>query len=80
MARSHIARPLAGAVFGVVAYLIFVVVIDATGATANRSGTLVYDVVAFLVGYREDTFRQLIIRATDLLLAPGKVTPAAEEG
>jgi hypothetical protein len=28
-------------------------------------------VVAFLVGYREETFRSLIKRATDLLLSPG---------
>jgi RsiW-degrading membrane proteinase PrsW (M82 family) len=78
----HISRPLLGAVLGMVAYLIFVVVIDATGVQAKTSGNLVYYVVAFLVGYREETFHGLIQRATDVLftsatkhLKPGEGRP-----
>jgi hypothetical protein len=67
----HIARPLLGAVLGMVAYLVFVVVIDATGVQAKRSGTLVYYLVAFLVGYSEDTVQLLLKRATDVLFASG---------
>jgi hypothetical protein len=63
----HAARPLLGAVLGTIAFLIFVVVIDATGVQAKTSGNLVYYVIAFLVGYREATFHVLIQRATDLL-------------
>ena len=65
----HIGRPFLGAVLGTVGYLIFVVVINATGAKANTSGNAVYYLVAFLVGYREQTFQMLIQRATDSLFA-----------
>jgi hypothetical protein len=67
----HIARPFLGAVLGMVAYLVFVVVIDATGVQAKRSGTLVYYLVAFLVGYSEDAVQLLLKRATDVLFASG---------
>jgi hypothetical protein len=67
----HIARPLIGAALGTVAYLIFVAVVDATGAKAKTQGSLAYYIVAFLVGYREETFRNLIKRATDVLIGPG---------
>jgi hypothetical protein len=63
----HVSRPISGAIVGIVAYLIFVVVIGATGITPKTTGTVVYDLVAFLVGYREDTFRSLVLRATDAL-------------
>jgi hypothetical protein len=63
----HASRPLLGAVLGIVAYLIFVVVIDATGTQAKTSGNLVYYLAAFLVGYRETTFQGLIQRAVDVL-------------
>ncbi len=42
-------------------------VVDATGAKAKTSGTLVYDLVAFLVGNREQNFHDLIQRATSAL-------------
>ncbi len=38
---------------------------------------IIYYVVAFLVGYREETFRDLIKRATDLILKPGTPPSAA---
>jgi len=65
----HIGRPFLGAVLGTVGYLIFIVVINATGAKANTAGNAVYYLVAFLVGYREKTFQMLIQRATDSLFA-----------
>lgn len=65
----HYLRPLVGVALGVVSYLIFVVVIAATGTSPIRKGTLVYYLVAFVVAYREETFRSLIKRATDVLLA-----------
>src|SRR4249920_769611 len=38
---------------------------------------LLYYLVAFLVGYREETFRELIKRLVDIILAPGNVKTAA---
>jgi len=37
---------------------------------------LLYYLVAFLVGYREETFRELIKRLVDIILAPGTVQTA----
>ena len=76
----HIARPLTGATLGVIAFLIFVVVVNASTASgqpppptaqaAPPAGKLVYYLIAFVVGYREQTFQTLIKRVTDLLLSP----------
>jgi hypothetical protein len=63
----HASRPLVGAVLGMVAFLIFVVVIDATGAQAKTSGNLVYYLAAFLVGYKEAAFQSLVQRALAVL-------------
>ncbi|MHB1555642.1 MAG: hypothetical protein ACYCZP_17205 [Acidimicrobiales bacterium] len=71
----HVARPFLGAVVGSVGFLVFIVVIRATGSTVSTTtttGTAAFDLVAFLVGYREEVFRQLLKRATDVLLAPGR--------
>jgi hypothetical protein len=64
----HLSRPISGAIVGTIAYLVFVVVISATGTQPRLTSTLAYDLVAFIVGYREDTFRDLVARATDVLL------------
>jgi hypothetical protein len=41
------------------------------GSPPGPSSLLPYYVLAFLVGFREDTFRNLIKRAADILLGPG---------
>jgi RsiW-degrading membrane proteinase PrsW (M82 family) len=71
----HFARPIMGAVAGSVGYLVFISVIHSTGAsTPSHSvvGSAVFDLVAFLIGYREEVFRELLRRAVDILLSPGK--------
>ncbi len=75
----HIARPLVGAVVGTIAYFIYLLLIKVTGENAPTATEPVIDlipfyVVAFLVGYREETFRNLIKAVTDLLLKPAGVT------
>jgi len=86
----HMARPLFGAVLAIVAFFIFLLLIGATGQTpafatpggdSQASDLIVYYVVAFLVGYREETFRELVKRVTDLLFVktqqpPGSGLPA----
>jgi len=70
----YIARPFTGAALGAVAYIVFVGVIRAAGlqpGTQDSIGKLVYFAVAFLVGFREETFRQLIARLGDLIIGPG---------
>jgi hypothetical protein len=84
----HIGRPLFGAVLGMIAFFIFVVTVTASGtppqfldntaAAPAAKDVIIYYIVAFLVGYREQTFRELIKRATDLILKPGTGAPAAQ--
>jgi hypothetical protein len=72
----HLARPLFGAVLAIMAFFIYLLLINATGqtppfatpgATTPASDLVVYYVVAFLVGYREESFRELVKRVTDLV-------------
>jgi membrane protease YdiL (CAAX protease family) len=67
----HYARPVVGAVIGSVGALLFYVIGDLANSNPIRVNATVFDVVAFLVGYREASFRELIQRATDLLIRPG---------
>jgi len=65
----HLSRPLIGAALAVVAVLILQAGVLAAGKEPSNSGLLYY-LVAFLVGYREETFRDLIKRLVDVILAP----------
>jgi hypothetical protein len=81
----HIGRPIFGAVLGTVAFFIFVAIGSAAGSAprflesqnTKAKDYIVFYIVAFLVGYREETFRELIKRATDLILKPGTPPPSA---
>jgi hypothetical protein len=79
----HVARPMVGALVGVIAVLIFlagVLAVGAQGAAGTGATTgdkdLLYYVVAFVVGYREETFRGLIKRAADLIFTSPAATPS----
>ena len=73
----HVARPFIGASLGVVSVLVFKAGILAVGSTPPSPGqssipnNLLHYVIAFLVGYREETFRELIKRLVDVILTPG---------
>jgi hypothetical protein len=73
----HFTRPLVGAALGVVAVLIFQAGILAVASTPSppkgvtAPPNLLYYLIAFLVGYREETFRELIKRLADVVLTPG---------
>lgn len=76
----HVARPLIGVALGVVSVLIMQAGVLAVGSTPIPNQTtkpiptnLLYYLEAFLVGYREETFRELIKRLVDIILAPGNV-------
>jgi len=87
----HIARPLTGSIMGLVAFFLLILINtvsgttpgiitsakDASDADALAGGMIAYWVLAFLVGYREETFRELIKRATDLILNPSGNAKAA---
>jgi IPT/TIG domain len=76
----HYSRPLVGATVAVLAVMIFMAGILAIGSDptpgtntthASITKNLAYYVIAFVVGYREKTFRELIKRVVDVILAPG---------
>jgi hypothetical protein len=76
----HVARPLTGSALGAMGYIIFLAVLRATGVnlgTQDALGRYVYYAIAFAVGFREETFRQLFTRLADLLLGPGQPHPPA---
>lgn len=67
----HVARPFVGAVVAVVAVLIIQAGILAVGVEPTEKGAgakdLLYYVIAFIVGYREKTFRDMVKKAADLI-------------
>jgi hypothetical protein len=72
----HWSRPVLGASFGAISVLIFEAGILAVGSTPTASTqnvprNLLYFLAAFVVGYREETFRELIKRLTDVIFSPG---------
>ena len=78
----HLARPLLGMLTGTVAVLIVLFVITGVSGspipsgeeTYSPSGIAVLFVFAFVVGYREETFRTLVKRVLDVILGPGDTT------
>jgi hypothetical protein len=75
----HLSRPLVGASLAVIGVLIVQAGVLAIGSspTVNTETpkNLLYYLIAFLFGYREETFRELIKRLVDLILAPSKPSP-----
>jgi len=78
----HLSRPVVGAALAVVSVLILKAGVLAIGSAPTEPGAqappqnLLFYLVSFLVGYREETFRELLKRLVDLLLAPATAKPA----
>ena len=77
----HWARPFIGIVLSSFAVLAFQAGVLAVGTSTTTSSTgvtnpkyLFYYVVAFIVGYREETARELIKRVADVIIGPGDTT------
>jgi hypothetical protein len=72
----HYSRPMLGAIIGPIGCLIFVVLADAANEKPLTPSPTFYDVVAFVLGYREASFRQLITKVIDtIVLPPGAKSP-----
>jgi hypothetical protein len=87
LAYWHLARPVLGAFSGTIGVLIVVLVVKSvtpstTGTTAlyDKPGIATLTVIAFVIGFREATFRALIERVVDVILAPGETATAAAAG
>jgi hypothetical protein len=75
-ATWYVARPFVGAVFGGIGYLIYIAIVEASVATTGTANvrpepTILGYVIAFTLGYREETFRELLKRVTELLVSAG---------
>jgi hypothetical protein len=72
-----------GAVFGSFAVLIVVFFVGSVAVTSegkpnlSTSGVATMAVIAYAVGFRQETFRQLITRVFDVILGPGTKEPPA---
>ncbi|WP_308466358.1 hypothetical protein [Rathayibacter soli] len=79
----YLVRLPMGAAFGTIGALIVVFFLGTVGSTKSGtidvsiSGTAILFVVAFIVGYKQDIFRQLVSRVTEVILGPGDTQPAA---
>lgn len=81
----HWARPAVGAAVAVIGVLMVqagILAINQNPVPAQAAGhpgeprNLLYYLLAFLVGYREETFRTLVKRLTDVILGPGDAAGA----
>jgi hypothetical protein len=78
----HLARPFLGGIFGTFAVLIVVLVLKTvttfdTKVPYTPQGVAVLCVFAFVVGFREETFRDLVLKVVDVILSPGPPGAAA---
>jgi hypothetical protein len=66
----HVSRPAVSAIVGGVGCLILIVLIDAAsaGSHAPHTNEIFYDVVAFALGYRQQTFLALLAGLTELIV------------
>ncbi|MGD0197028.1 MAG: hypothetical protein ABSC56_03845 [Solirubrobacteraceae bacterium] len=68
----HYSRLWVGAVVGAVGALLYYVSIELGSSDHVTTNALTFDVVAFLLGFGDKAFRQLITKLTGLLISPGK--------
>jgi hypothetical protein len=73
-----VVRPVTAAFFGVIGYVIYVTLVQASVSgpdqpltQLDRTPTALGYVIAFVLGFREQTFRELLQRVTDLLASAG---------
>ena len=77
---THAVRPLVAAITGVLAAIMLKLLVDlGTGGSGVKLDSVTYDLIAFIAGYRDETFRLMVKRATDALLVPGSKTPPSTQ-
>lgn len=67
----HYSRPFVGAVVGGVGALLYYVSVSIGTKTEVTPNTLTFDAVAFILGFADDAFRELIRKVTTLLFGAG---------
>jgi hypothetical protein len=70
----HYMRPILGAFMGTLGCLIFIVLNQAATTKHPPANTTFYAVIAFVLGYREQSFRALVTRLIDTIILPSDNT------
>jgi hypothetical protein len=68
----HYVRPVLGSLMGTLGCLVFIVLNDAATKSHLATNAVFYDVVALAIGYREQSFRELIAKLFDTIILPGE--------
>jgi hypothetical protein len=68
----HYSRPLVGAVVGGIGALLYYVSISVGTKSTVTPDALTFDAVAFILGFADNAFRELIKKVTTLLFGAGK--------
>jgi H+/Cl- antiporter ClcA len=77
----HYTRPLLGAFMGVLGCLSLIILTKASTTNVQlETDATFYSLVALVIGYREESFRTLLSRVTDLFLLPGRLNDRANDG
>jgi hypothetical protein len=76
----HLARPFLGCIFGTVAMLAVILLLQTVTVPVENTaytpaGTAILAIISFVAGYREETFRSLVARVVDIILGPGGTQP-----
>jgi len=75
----HYSRPLIGAVVGGIGALLYYVSVSLGTKGSITPNAVTFDAVAFILGFADDAFRELIKKITTLLFGAGE-EPAAPQG
>jgi hypothetical protein len=73
----HYSRPLVGGVVGGIGCLLFYVSILAGNTKSVTPNVVTFDAVAFILGFADKAFRELIDKVTQLLFGPGETKSEA---
>lgn len=73
----HYSRPFVGAVVGGIGCLLFYVSLLAGSSNVVAPRVVMFDAVAFLLGFADEAFREQITKLTKLLFGPGSTDHGA---
>lgn len=77
----HYCRPLFGAVTGSVGALIYLILLNLGSKSAIKVDSLTFYVVAFVLGFADKSFMQMLQNVTSVIIKPGnKTSPANSKG
>jgi H+/Cl- antiporter ClcA len=74
----HYLRPVIGGMMGTLGCLVFIVLNQAASTQHPPANGVFYAVLAFVLGYREQSFRALVMRLVDTIILPPDKTSGSK--